>query len=427
MIKNNAFIICFIFLITKTFSEVDVKNINENTQLKFPLKKNIYFSSSIFINDKEYELPIDMSWDRTWINTDIISKNHNKELVIEDCPIYELEFKSKKNIPISFFDKNLILEDISYDELTSNLNDKNCDTKNGLISLSPRSDKKVLNLLTQLNNAYSIKKYFTIYNNELIIGNFDEEIKKKKHIVSHILDSENKWKINIQGVYFGDTDNKGNNEFTINVMNNNYKKFYFSVEFNCLQRMILVEYFSFESINTKIFKNKCNIKLNEEEKFEGIYCNKNIIDKLPNIGLMINDKLLPIKINKLFIKDKNNPDEMLFLIGFAEIVWEKGPCLVGSAFFNELGIKTIFDAENSNIYFLSDDIIENIKIVDDYSVDDKQVILNNNSLSLYDFILCFILISNFFGIIILVASLYKEKFLGKMQNHIKKIKRMNKQ
>ena len=71
-----------------------------------------------------------MSWDRTWINTDIISKNHNKELVIEDCPIYELEFKSKKNIPISFFDKNLILEDISYDELTSNLNDKNCDTKN---------------------------------------------------------------------------------------------------------------------------------------------------------------------------------------------------------------------------------------------------------------------------------------------------------
>ena len=250
---------------------------------------------------------------------------------------------------------------------------------------------------------------------------------EKKHIVSHILDSENKWKINIQGVYFGETDIKENNEFTINVLNNNYKKFYLSLEFNCLQRMILVEYFSFESINTKIFKNKCKIKTNEEEKFEGIYCNKNIIDKLPNIGLMINDKLLPIKINKLFIKDKNNPDEMLFLIGFAEIIWEKGPCIVGSAFFNEVGIKVIFDAENSNIYFLSDDIIENVKIIDDYSVDGKQAILNNNSFSIYDFILCFILISNFFGIIILVASLYKEKFLGKIQNHIKKIKRMNKQ
>ena len=130
--------------------------------------------------------------------------------------------------------------------------------------------------------------------------------------------------------------------------------------------------------------------------------------------------------NKLFIKDRHNPDEFLFLIAFSDIIWEKNTCLIGSYFFNELDIKTIFDAENNKIYLLSNDIIENAKIVDDYSVDDKQIILNNNSFSIYDFILSFILISNFFGIIILLISLYKEKIYGKM-HHLKKIKRMNKQ
>ena len=91
-----------------------------------------------------------------------------------------------------------------------------------------------------------------------------------------------------------------------------------------------------------------------------------------------------------------------------------------------MGIKVIFDAENSDIYILSNDIIENVKIVNDYAIDNKQKILNNNSFSIYDLVLCFILISNFLGIIILLVSLYKEKFLGKMSNHIKKIKRMNK-
>ena len=428
MIINYSSIFSFISLISIILTDVNIKNLNENSQLKFPLKKSIYLSSSIFINGKEYEIPIDMGLDRTWININDMPKNHNKELIIDECPLFDMKFKTKNNVPISFFEKNLILEDISFDELTSNLDEMNCDTKNGVIGLSPRSEKKVLNILTQLNKAYSIKKYFSIYDNQLIIGNFDEEIKNNKHIVSNLADYDNKWSIAIQGIYFGETESyKKNNELIINVLNNNYKKTLMNVEFNCLQRMIIVEYFYFDSINSKIFQNKCNIRSNEKERFQGIYCDKKIINKLPDISFMINDKLLRIPINKLFIKDKNNPNEYLFLIAFSDIIWDKGASVVGNYFFNELGIKVIFDAENSNIYILSNDIIDNVKIVDDYSVDNKQKILNNNSFSLYDFILCCILISNFFGIIILVASIYKEKFLGKMANRIKKIKRMNKQ
>ena len=428
MIINYSSIFSFISLISIILTDVNIKNLNENSQLKFPLKKSIYLSSSIFINGKEYEIPIDMGLDRTWININDVPKNHNKELIIDECPLFDMKFKTKNNVPISFFEKNLILEDISFDELTSNLDEMNCDTKNGVIGLSPRSEKKVLNLLTHLNKAYSIKKYFSIYDNQLIIGNFDEEIKNNKHIVSNLADYDNKWSIAIQGIYFGETESyKKNNELIINVLNNNYKKTLMNVEFNCLQRMIIVEYYYFDSINRKIFKNKCNIKSNDKERFQGIYCDKKIINELPDISFMINGKLLRIPINKLFIKDKNNPNEYLFLIAFSDIIWDKGSSIVGNYFLNELGIKVIFDAENSNIYILSNDIIDNIKIVDDYSVDNKQKILNNNSFSLYDFILCCILISNFFGIIILVASIYKEKFLGKMTNRIKKIKRMNKQ
>ena len=429
MIINYLSYIFFISLISIIFSAVDIKNINENTQLKFTLKQNIYLSSSIFINNKEYELPLDISSDRLFVNTKDTSFNHNKNLVIEECPKYELEFKSKTNVPISFFDKNLILEEISYDELSNNINELSCDTKNGAIGLSPKSEKKVLNLLDQLNKSYLLKKYFTIYNNELIIGDLEEEIKKSKYISSSVLYPEQKWSINIQGLYFGEIDSykkNNNNEFTINVLNNNYKKLNLDIEFNTLQRMIIIEYYQFDYINENIFKNKCNIKRNEQERFEGIYCDKNTIDKLPDFGFVINNKLLPIQINKLFIKDKNNPEEYLFLIGYSDIIWEKGPCLVGSYFFNELGIKVIFDAENSKVYILSNDIIDKIKIVNDYLVDGTQSILNNNSFSIYDLVLCFILISNFFGIIILLVSLYKEKFLGKMSNHIKKIKRMNK-
>ena len=428
MIINYSSIFSFISLISIILTDVNIKNLNENSQLKFPLKKSIYLSSSIFINGKEYEIPIDMGLDRTWININDVPKNHNKELIIDECPLFDMKFKTKNNVPISFFEKNLILEDISFDELTSNLDEMTCDTKGGVIGLSPRSEKKVLNLLTHLNKAYSIKKYFSIYDNQLIIGNFDEEIKNNKHIVSNLADYDNKWSIAIQGIYFGETESyKKNNELIINVLNNNYKKTLMNVEFNCLQRMIIVEYFYFDSINSKIFKNKCNIRSNEKERFQGIYCDKKIINKLPDISFMINDKLLRIPINKLFIKDKNNPNEYLFLIAFSDIIWDKGASVVGNYFFNELGIKVIFDAENSNIYILSNDIIDNVKIVDDYSVDNKQKILNNNSFSLYDFILCCILISNFFGIIIFAASLYKEKILGKMTNRIKKIKRMKNQ
>ena len=428
MIKSYSAIFFFISLISIILTDVDIKNLNENSQLKFSLKKNIYLSSSIFINDKEYEIPIDMGSDRTWINSNDISKNNNKNLIIEECPLYEMKFKSKNNIPISFFDKNLIIEEISYDELTSNSAELTCDTKNGVIGLSPRSEKKVLNLLTQLNKAYLIKKYFSIYDNQLIIGNFDEEIKNSKYIVSNIVDYDNKWIIPIQGLYFGETESyKKSNELVINVLNNNYKKTLMNVEFNCLQRMIIVEYYYFDSIRSNIFKNKCKIKSDEKEKFQGIYCDKNTIKELPDISFIINDKALPIPINKLFIQDKNNPNEYLFLICFSDIIWDKGASIIGNYFFNELGIKVIYDAEHSNVYILSNDIIDNIKIVDDYSVDNKQKILNNNSFSLYDFILCCILISNFFGIIILSASLYKEKILGKMTNRIKKIKRMNKQ
>lgn len=430
MIINYKTIFFFIYLISNIRADIDVKNLNENSQLKIPLRKNIYLSSSIYINDKEYNIPIDMGLDRTWINLNDKPINHDKELVINECPLYEMNFKSKNNIPISFFDKNLILEEISFDELDSNLEEKNCDTKNGIISLSPHSEKKVLNLLAQLNKEYLLKKYFTIYNYELILGNFDSEIKNSKYIVSHVLPNENRWAITIHGIYFGETDSskkKNNNEFIINVLNNNYKKMLLNVEFNCMQRMIIVEYYYLESINMLIFKNKCEMRGNEKEKFEGIYCDKNVIKELPDLSFVINDKLLHVPINKLFIKDKNYPNEYLFLIAYSEFVWERGPCIIGSYFFNELGIKVIFDAENSDIYILSNDIIENVKIVNDYAIDNKQKILNNNSFSLYDFILCCILISNFFGIIILVASLYKEKFMGKMAKHIKKIKRMNKE
>ena len=157
------------------------------------------------------------------------------------------------------------------------------------------------------------------------------------------------------------------------------------------------------------------------------YCDKNIIDKLPNLGFIINNKLLQIKINKLFEPSRDNPKEYLFLIVFSDIIWENNICLIGNYFFNELGIKTIFDAENKNIYMISDEIIENVKIVDDYSLDDKQILLNNNSFSIYDFTICFILISNIIGIIILLTSLYRQKAYGKMQNRFRRMKRMNKQ
>ena len=68
MIINYKTIFFFIYLISNIRADIDVKNLNENSQLKIPLRKNIYLSSSIYINDKEYNIPIDMGLDRTWIN-----------------------------------------------------------------------------------------------------------------------------------------------------------------------------------------------------------------------------------------------------------------------------------------------------------------------------------------------------------------------
>ena len=81
--------------------------------------------------------------------------------------------------------------------------------------------------------------------------------------------------------------------------------------------------------------------------------------------------------------------------------------------------------ENNQVHFLSDKIIENTKIIEDYSIDEKQIILNNYSFSKYDIVLCVILFLNFIGIFILLGSLYKEKVINQLPNHIKKIKRMN--
>ena len=417
---KNLFIIIFLI---KIFSNIDIKTINENSQLKIPLNQNIYLSASLYLNEKEYNLPIDINSDRTWININQNNVNNNN-IIIEECNLSNIDKKRKKNIPISFFDKNILLEEIAFEEISNNF-DNNCITKNGVIGLSKKSEKKILNLLTQLNKVYSIKKYFSIFNNELIIGNFDEELKQNKYISADLVDSEYKWAFNLQGIYFGEInyDYKNNEEyFVINVLNNNYKKLNTLIQINSLQKYIIVYYYYFNFIYEQIFKDKCTMKKNDN--FFGIYCNRNNIDALPDyLSFMINDKLLPVKTEFLFIKD-NTSEEYLFAVVYSDNVWNSG-CIVGNFFFNEGGNKLIFDVENNQVHFLSDKIIENIKIKEDYSIDEKQIILNNYSFSKYDAVLCVILFLNFFGIFILLGSLYKEKIINQLPNHIKKIKRMN--
>ena len=417
---KNLFIIIFLI---KIFSNIDIKTINENSQLKIPLNQNIYLSASLYLNEKEYNLPIDINSDRTWININQNNVNNNN-IIIEECNLSNIDKKRKKNIPISFFDKNILLEEIAFEEISNNF-DNNCITKNGVIGLSKKSEKKILNLLTQLNKVYSIRKYFSIFNNELIIGNFDEELKQNKYISADLVDSEYKWAFNLQGIYFGEInyDYKNNEEyFVINVLNNNFKKLNTLIQINSLQKYIIVYYYYFNFIYEQIFKDKCTMKKNDN--FFGIYCNRNNIDALPDyLSFMINDKLLPVKTEFLFIKD-NTSEEYLFAIVYSDNVWNSG-CIVGNFFFNEGGNKLIFDAENNQVHFLSDKIIENIKIKEDYSIDEKQIILNNYSFSKYDAVLCVILFLNFFGIFILLGSLYKEKIINQLPNHIKKIKRMN--
>ena len=416
-----SFILNFIY-------NIDIKNINENSQLTFPLKQDICLSISLFINDKEYNLPIDINADRTWINTNDNTNNKiDKNIILEECEIPDKDIKRKKNIPISFFDKDIKIDEIAYEEINNDFNLDTCNTKNGIIGLSNKSEKKILNLLTQINKVYSIKKSFSIFNNQLILGNFDDELKQNKHVCVNLLDAQNKWGFNLQGIYYGEIDksNYQDDYFLINKMNNNYRKINAVFSFNSLQRFIIVDYYYFEFINNNIFKNKCNIKTDDQEKFTGIYCDKKTIETLPDLSFLIDDKMLPVPINKLFIQDKNSLDEYLFAIVFSEIVWDNG-YMIGNLFYNELGYKVIFDAESNHIYFLSDKIIEKVKIIDEYSIDERQNILNNYSFSIYDYILSIILILNFLGIIMLLGSLYKEKIINQLPDHIKKINRMNK-
>ena len=393
--------------------------------MKIQLKQNFYFTASLYINEKEYTLPVDISSDRIWINKNegIINKNNNK-IILKECYLYDIDIKRKKNVPISFFDKELLLEEIAYDEINSEFNDTACHTKYGIIGLGKKSEKKIYNLLAQLNKVYSLKKNFAIYNNELIIGNFDNALKQNKYIATELVDKDYKWAFNLQGIYYGEIkkNNFKDDYFIINKMNSNYKKLNIVFEFNSLQKYIIVDFFYFNFIKENIFNNKCIIKRDDMEDFEGIYCDKKTLDTLYDISFMINDQLLTISKSSMFVQTSSN--EYLFIIVFAEIVWGR-EMMIGTMFYNELGNKVIFDGENNRVYFLSENIIEKVKIVDEYSIDEKQI-LNNNSFTIYDFVLCGILILNFLGILMLLGALYKEKVVKQLPNNIKKIRRMNK-
>ena len=259
----------------------------------------------------------------------------------------------------------------------------------------------------------------------MIIGNFTKEFSDNKYISTELIESRYNWAFNLQGIYFGsiNKNNYKNDYFIINKMNSNYIKLNEIVEFNSLQKYIIVNYYYFDLLEEKIFKNKCTIKKNDENIFRGFYCNAKTIETLDDIGLMINDKLLIIPINKLFVKTSS--DEYLFVIVHSEYIWERIYGQIGNLFYNELGIKVIFDAENKQIHFLNDKIIEKVKIIDEYDIDDKQILLNNYTFSKYDAVLCIVLILNFLGIFMLLAVLYKEKMIKQLPNNIKNMNKMN--
>ena len=158
-------------------------------------------------------------------------------------------------------------------------------------------------------------------------------MKQNKYISVDLVDSEYKWAFNLQGIYFGEINyDYINNEeyFVINVLNNNYKKLNTLIQINSLQKYIIVYYYYFNFIYEQIFKDKCTMKKNDN--FFGIYCNRNNIDKLPDyLSFMINDKLLPVKIESLFIKDTTS-EEYLFAVVYSDDVWNSG-CIVGNFFF----------------------------------------------------------------------------------------------
>ena len=96
---KNLFIIIFLI---KIISNIDIKNINENSHLKFPLKQNIYLTASLYLNEKEYNLPIDINSDRTWINNNKNSINNNN-IIIEECNLGDIDRKRKKKYPNFIF------------------------------------------------------------------------------------------------------------------------------------------------------------------------------------------------------------------------------------------------------------------------------------------------------------------------------------
>ena len=419
--------ICFIFMhLLILSSSIDINNINENSQLKIQLNNNFYLTVPLYINDKEYDLPIDICSDRTLINiNNNIDNQKNINIILPECKLQDIEKTRKKNTPISFFAKEITLDEIAYEEIDNAFENIECCTKNGIIGLSQKSEKKIFNLLNQLNKIYFLKKSFSIYNNELIIGNFTKEFSDNKYISTELIESRYNWAFNLQGIYFGsiNKNNYKNDYFIINKMNSNYIKLNEIVEFNSLQKYIIVNYYYFDLLEEKIFQNKCTIKKNDENIFRGFYCNAKTIETLDDIGLMINDKLLIIPINKLFVKTSS--DEYLFVIVHSEYIWERIYGQIGNLFYNELGIKVIFDAENKQIHFLNDKIIEKVKIIDEYDIDDKQILLNNYTFSKYDAVLCIVLILNFLGIFMLLAVLYKEKMIKQLPNNIKNMNKMN--
>ena len=111
--------ICFIFMhLLVLSSSIDINNINENSQIKIQLNNNFYLTVPLYINDKEYNLPIDIRSDRTLINiNNNIDNQKNIDIILPECKLQDIEKARKKNTPISFFAKEITLDEIAYEEI----------------------------------------------------------------------------------------------------------------------------------------------------------------------------------------------------------------------------------------------------------------------------------------------------------------------
>lgn len=390
---------------------IAVSKIDEKSYISFPLSDN-NLEASIFVKDTEYKLQIDISADRTWINSNNIDNKNKNNLLINECKINNIEEKKIiKNTDISFFDEDLTLEKIIIEKLTKD-NKLNCDNINGVIGLSKKSESKKLNLLTMLNDNYSLKKFFSVYNSNLVIGNFDNQLNNQNILSSDLLDIGYQWTFNLQGIFIGDLKDKKNNIITIETKNENFKYLNLPMSFHTLQKLIIVNKNIINFFKDKLLS-KCTFMQNSNENFEGFYCNKNIISSLPIINFIINDQILSISPSKLFVD--LNENESLFIIVYSNIINENEGT-IGSLIFNNNDVQIIFDAENNKIHFVSKSFVNKIKIIDEFSVND------NSKFSRYDYVLIFVLIINIFGVILLFTSLYKEKSIKEFPKEIKKFK-----